>query len=120
MAKKFKKINFSQGMSDIQKAVKFFENIRDEANVVLQSGFGTNEGENGTLYRNRKLYAEIAVEAIKKQIPRKAEMKVMEDFEEGSALQLCCPFCGKSVINYWNKEINPPHCMMCGQSLDWS
>lgn len=26
----------------------------------------------------------------------------------------------KSVINYWNRTINPPYCMICGQALDWS
>ena len=31
-----------------------------------------------------------------------------------------CPRCGESVVNYWNKKINPPHCMMCGQALDWN
>lgn len=31
-----------------------------------------------------------------------------------------CPCCGKSVVNHWNARINPPHCMMCGQALDWN
>ncbi len=58
--------------------------------------------------------------AIEKQIPKKPVMKAMNGFDSEVAAQLCCPDCGKSVINHWNKSVNPPHCMMCGQKLDWS
>ena len=60
------------------------------------------------------------VSAIEKQIPKKPEMKSFQGFTQQVASQLCCPNCSKPVINYWNKKINPPHCMICGQALDWS
>lgn len=56
---------------------------------------------------------------IEKQIPQKPVMKAMSGFDSEVASELCCPNCGESVINYWNKSVNPPHCMMCGQKLDW-
>ncbi len=62
----------------------------------------------------------MGIEAIEKRMPKKPELKAIHGFECEVASQLCCPSCGKSVINYWNRAINPPHCMMCGQALDWS
>lgn len=32
---------------------------------------------------------------------------------------LCCPTCKNPVVNYLNKSIQPPYCMMCGQKLKW-
>lgn len=32
---------------------------------------------------------------------------------------LVCPTCDNPVINYYNRQINPPNCMMCGQKLLW-
>ena len=61
-----------------------------------------------------------AIEALEKQIPQKPELKPIDGFDNEVASSLCCPTCKNSVINYWCKKINPPHCMMCGQALDWS
>ncbi len=58
--------------------------------------------------------------ALEKQIPKKPTMKAMSGFEYQVAAKLVCLTCGNAVINYWNKSVNPPHCMMCGQALDWS
>lgn len=63
---------------------------------------------------------DMGIEAIKKQIPKKPELKAISGFDHAVASQLCCPSCWKSVINYWNRTINPPYCMICGQALDWS
>ena len=58
-------------------------------------------------------------EALEKQIPKKPKLKPVDGFDSEVASSLCCPTCKNSVINYWCKKINPPHCMMCGQALDW-
>lgn len=50
----------------VNKAIKHFENVRDGAIAVLDSGFGKHEGESSILYQNRKTYAELAIEALKK------------------------------------------------------
>lgn len=50
----------------IEKTIRHFTNMKNDAIVVLDSGFGTHNGESDLLYKNRKLYAEIAIEAIRK------------------------------------------------------
>lgn len=50
----------------IGKAVKHFISMRNGAAAVLDSDFGTHAGESDFVYRNRKLYAEIAIDAIRK------------------------------------------------------
>lgn len=61
-------------MSDteaIKKAIRYFECIRNDAVAVLDSGFGTHPGESDLVYRNRKMYAELAISALGKQIEMK-------------------------------------------------
>lgn len=62
----------------------------------------------------------LMTKAVEKQIPKKPTMKADSGFAYEVAMTLVCPHCEKPVINYWNKSVNPPHCMMCGQALDWS
>ena len=57
-------------MTEIEKAIKHFENMRDDAVIVLSSGFGTHPGESDLLYRNRKLYAGLAVTALREKQER--------------------------------------------------
>lgn len=56
---------------EIKEAIKHFESVRDNATVVLQSDFGTKTNESDLIYRKRKKYAELAIQALKKQIPKK-------------------------------------------------
>lgn len=53
---------------DIKEAIKHFESVRDNATVVLESDFGAKPNESDLVYRNRKKYAELAIQALKKQI----------------------------------------------------
>jgi len=52
----------------IKKAIRHFECMRDDAKAVLDTGFGTHEGESSIVYDNRKMYAELAISALEKQI----------------------------------------------------
>lgn len=52
----------------IKKAIRHFECVKNDAVVVLDSGFGTRPGESNIVYRNRKMYAELAIQALEKQI----------------------------------------------------
>ena len=63
------------------------------------------------------IVANCIVTVLERQIQKKPISKPMNGFDYEV---VACPNCGHSVINYWNKNINPPHCMMCGQALDWS
>ena len=47
-----------------EEAIELFEKQLTAARVVLDSGFGSNPGENDILYRRRKEMAEIALTAL--------------------------------------------------------
>lgn len=102
----------------IKKAIRHFECMKNDAVVVLDSGFGTKPGESDLLYRNRKMYAELAIEALKKQIPKKP---IIKDWDYAR-----CPACGAGLsehlgdgyykhYTHWEYCHNPE----CLQRLDW-
>lgn len=105
-------------MADIERAIKYFENVRDGAMVVLDS-FGHQPNENPTLYERRKLNAELAISALEKQIPKKPT------HEATLYKNLTCPNC-KNVIDEFTEfagirvRVTVANCKFCGQALDWS
>ena len=96
----------------IKKAIRHFECVKNDAVVVLDSGFGTRPGESNIVYRNRKMYAELAIRALEKQIPKKPK----KNFEKFSGVWCDCgKYLGKGY--FVNKTT---YCPDCGQKLDWS
>ena len=103
----------------IKKAIRHFECMKNDAVVVLDSGFGTHPGESDLVYRNRKMYAELAINALEKQIPKKPDC--IED------KMWCCPVCDNYLLPKWIKYTTKPmpkskglpYCMDCGQAIDW-
>ncbi len=63
---------------------------------------------------------EIAINALEKQIAKKPDC--IED------KMWCCPVCDNNLLHKWIKcptRLMPkseglPHCMSCGQAIDWS
>ena len=63
---------------------------------------------------------EMAINALEKQIPKKPDC--IED------KMWCCPVCDNNLLPKWIKyptKLMPkteglPHCMSCGQAIDWS
>ena len=53
--------------------------------------------------------------ALEKQIPKKP----YDIADEWGDFSLSCPICKNPVI-FSSRKFNPPHCIMCGQKLDWS
>ena len=61
-----------------------------------------------------------SIEALEKQIPKKPDC--IED------KMWCCPVCDNHLLNKWIKyptKLTPkaeglPHCISCGQKIDWS
>ena len=107
---------------ELEKAIRHFECMRDDNIVVLNSGFGTKKGEHNSLYKNRKMYAELAIEALEKQIPKK--INYVKKYY-GSPYQ--CPICEaeQTKIEFMSTDGSEPkekhsHCWNCGQKLDWS
>lgn len=63
-------------------------------------------------------YLEFWRMALAALIKAKAERPVDKGDGFGNTI-LSCPGCGKPVINYYNPNIKPNYCMLCGQKLDW-
>lgn len=63
---------------------------------------------------------QIAIQALEKQIPKKPDC--IED------KMWCCPVCDNNLLHKWieyptrlmPKSEGLPHCMSCGQKIDWS
>lgn len=102
----------------IEKAIKHFECVRDDAQVVLDSGFGTHKGESDLVYRNRKMYAELAIEALEKQISKKPKNifnhYIGEDYDYSTAN---CSNCNN--IFSFDEDYMPLYCDKCGQKFDF-
>lgn len=62
---------------------------------------------------------EMSIKALEKQIPKKPDC--IED------KMWCCPVCDNNLLHKWIKyptRLMPksegfPHCMSCGQAIDW-
>lgn len=100
------------------KAIRHFKCMKDDAVVVLDSGFGTHPGESDLVYRNRKLYAELAIDALEKQIPKKPALEG-DGYADGHLVYdtWICPKCEERYeVDYDEYD----YCPKCGQAIDWS
>lgn len=95
-------------IEQLKKAIKHYECERDGAIVVLDSGFGSRPGESDLLYRKRKERAQIAIDAIEKQIP-KAPLPEERYYGNGK-----CPRCAAVFL-----DKSTHYCGNCGQALEW-
>ena len=101
----------------IKKAIRYFECMKNDAVVVLDSGFGTHPGESDLVYRNRKMYAKLAINALEKQIPKKPIIKHINTSEEATEIEYTCSVCGTNFV-----ELTPcmEWCPYCGNKIYWS
>ena len=91
------------------KAIELLEYIRE-----------TGNGEAPYVGCAQNIAIEMAINALEKQIPKKPDC--IED------KMWCCPVCDNHLLHKWVKyptELMPkteglPHCMSCGQRIDWS
>ena len=90
-----------------EKAIALFEKQLTAAQVVLDSGFGSNPGENDFLYRRRKDMAEIALSALR-PVSREQVEKVWRGEWIGSADGYAD---GELVYDTWT-------CSECGHVID--
>lgn len=96
----------------IEKAIKRLENIRNDAQAVLDTGFGNKPSESNITYVSNKEMAELAISALKKQIPKK-----VKNIEEKTYVLIgICPNCQVKL----NNIISHDYCEECGQAIDWS
>ena len=91
------------------KAIELLEYIRE-----------TGNGEAPYVGCAQNIAIEMAINALEKQIPKKPYC--IED------KMWCCTVCDNHLLHKWVKyptELMPkteglPHCMSCGQKIDWS
>lgn len=91
------------------RAIELLEYIRE-----------TGNGEAPYVGCAQNIAIEMAINALEKQIPKKPYC--IED------KMWCCPVCDNHLLHKWVKyptELMPkteglPHCMSCGQKIDWS
>ena len=101
-----------------EEAIALFEKQLTAAQVVLDSGFGSNPGENNSLYRRRKEMAEIALSALR-PVSREQVEKVWPGCEAcknaGLAIgevQFYGPFEGSIDVSG-----NMQYCPICGRPI---
>ena len=98
-----------------EEAIALFEKQLTAAQVVLDSGFGSNPGENNFLYRRRKEMAEIALTALR-PVSREQVEKVFPGCEKcrnqanwPSWIEkgfVYCPKCGTPLTSWaWEKQM---------------
>ena len=100
-----------------EEAIALFEKQLTAAQVVLDSGFGSNPGENNSLYRRRKEMAEIALSALR-PVSRERVEKVWrgewEDMREAhkDVPKRRCSRCKNVFIG-----LDTPFCEVCGAPM---
>ena len=101
-----------------EEAIALFEKQLTAAQVVLDSGFGSNPGENDFLYRRRKEMAEIALTALRpvsrEQVEKVWRGEWLHDPETGYEH---CDKCSHTISldDYLNRK-PPLFCEMCGDA----
>ena len=92
-----------------EEAIDIFEKQLTAAQVVLDSGFGSNPGENDFLYRRRKDMAEIALAALRpvsrEQVERMKGVWIFND----DWWEFQCSKCHKGIGNIGKYKFCP-HC----------
>ena len=86
-----------------EEAIKRFENQLKSAIVVLDSGFGTLQGESNRLYLERKEMAEFALDALREQEKRRW-IPVTERLPEFGERVLCTD--GIAVFEQYRAELS--------------
>ena len=101
-----------------EEAIDLFEKQLTAAQVVLDSGFGSNPGENNFLYRRRKEMAEIALTALRPISREQVEKVWRGGWEPGNPI---CPICGKDKFDGLDADIwadwMPNFCPHCGAPM---
>ena len=102
-----------------EEAIALFEKQLTAAQVVLDSGFGSNTGENDFLYRRRKEMAEIALSALR-PVSREQVEKVWRGEWIGMTDDDGCTWLECSRCEYGLDSLEEPNhfCPACGSPMD--
>ena len=101
-----------------EEAISLFEKQLAAEQVVLDSGFGSNPGENDFLYRRRKEMAEIALSALRPVSREQVEKVWRGEWTPGDSI---CPICEKNKFDGLDADIwadwMPSFCPNCGAPM---
>lgn len=106
-------------MTEVE-AIKIFNDLLDvSCEMLVKYDSVINSKKSQALVRLRTA-EEMAIKALEKQILKKP--CCIED------KMWCCPVCGNNLLHKWieyptklmPKSEGFPHCMSCGQAIDWS
>ena len=106
-----------------EEAIVLFEKQLTAAQVVLDSGFGSNPGENDSLYRRRKEMAEIALSALR-PVSREQVEKVWRgewNYSHKTKIDgvdvVQCSKCGQEALTLALYVKNGNFCPYCGAPM---
>lgn len=101
-----------------EEAIVLFEKQLTAAQVVLDSGFGSNPGENDSLYRRRKEMAEIALTALRpvsrEQVEKVWRGKWIIQQDKHREFIKKCSKCGFPISGWWGTD---KFCANCGTPM---
>ena len=105
-----------------EEAIALFEKQLTAAQVVLDSGFGSNPGENNSLYRRRKEMAEIALSALRPVSREQLEKVWRGEWNQDEHGRVVCNRCGSiAAIGTENALHNAKKydrfCFYCGAPM---
>ena len=110
-----------------EEAIALFEKQLTAAQVVLDSGFGGNPGENDFLYRRRKEMAEIALSALRPVSREQVEKMRGEWIDDGEKVPVdengCprdwakCSVCGEYLTASEEYDCTGHFCPACGSPM---
>lgn len=117
-------------MENIKKAIKHFECVKSDAVAVLDSGFGTKPNQSNIVYKNRKLYAELAINALEKQMPKKPIIilgRKAYTHSLGRLMHFHCPTCQRFIVAMYENDVERgggihkdlKGCSTCLQAIDF-
>lgn len=96
-----------------EEAITLFKKQLTAAQAVLDSGFGSNPGENDSLYRRRKEMAKIALTALSPVRRELVENVWMGEWVNTNkeVEQICkCSKCGYPISYFWSRTQFCPNC----------
>ena len=98
-----------------EEAIALFEKQLTAAQVVLDSGFGSNPGENDFLYRRRKEMAEIALTALRPVSREEVEKAWTAEWTVDEFGHKCSK-CGEYLPD--GEDVRKPQfCPECGRAM---
>lgn len=105
-----------------EEAIIRFERQLKAAQVVLDSGFGSNPGESDRLYRERKEMAEIALAALRgptrEQVERmRGEWVVKHDGYNEITITECSKCKDETVYEFFFEKADKNFCPTCGAPM---